>query len=74
LQNHDPEFIKGKLDEIGVAYQPEDMGITWEQVRDGLKHMRDYWQQSGNLWYTIATETEITDEYLDEVQAWISER
>jgi glycerol dehydrogenase-like iron-containing ADH family enzyme len=74
LQNHDPEFIKGKLDEIGVAYQPEDMGITWEQVRDGLKHMRDYSQQSGNLWYTIATETEITDKYLDEVQAWISGR
>jgi glycerol dehydrogenase-like iron-containing ADH family enzyme len=72
LQKNDPEFIRGKLDEIGVAYQPEEMGITWDQVREGLKRMRDYSQHSGNLWYTIATETEITDDYLDKVQAWIS--
>lgn len=72
LQGNNPDFIKGKLDEMAVAYQPEDMDITWEDVRAGLRHMRDYWQESGNLWYTIATETEITDGYLDEVQAWVS--
>jgi glycerol-1-phosphate dehydrogenase [NAD(P)+] len=72
LQGHDPEFIKGKLDEMGVAYQPEDMSITWEDVRAGLRHMRDYWQESGNLWFTIATETQISDGWLDEVQAWVA--
>jgi glycerol-1-phosphate dehydrogenase [NAD(P)+] len=72
LQGNDPQFIKGKLDEMGVAYQPEDMSITWEDVRAGLTHMRDYWKESGNLWYTIATETEITDSWLDEVQSWIT--
>lgn len=72
LQDNDPDFIKGKLDEMGVAYQPEDMNITWGDVRDGLRHMQDYWKQSGNLWYTIATETPITDGWLDEVEAWVS--
>jgi glycerol-1-phosphate dehydrogenase [NAD(P)+] len=72
LQDNDPASIKDKLEEMGVAYQPEDMSITWDDVRAGLRHMKDYWQQSGNLWYTIATETEITDGYLDEVQTWIS--
>lgn len=72
LQGNDPQFIKDKMDSMGVAYQPEDMDITWDDVREGLKHMRDYWKQSGNLWYTIATESEITDEYLDGVQKWLT--
>ena len=72
LQGNDPTFIKGKLDAMGVAYQPEDMSITWEDVRRGLQHMGDYWQESGNLWYTIATDSPIADGWLDEVQAWVS--
>jgi glycerol-1-phosphate dehydrogenase [NAD(P)+] len=71
LQDNDPNFIKGKLDEMGVAYQPEDMGITWDDVDQGLTHMRDYWKTSGNLWYTIATETEITPTFLAAVKNWI---
>lgn len=73
LQGNDPEFIKGKLDAMGVAYQPGDMDITWDDVRAGLRHMRDYWRESGNLWYTVATDTEITDAWLDEVQAWLTQ-
>jgi glycerol dehydrogenase-like iron-containing ADH family enzyme len=72
LQGNDPQFIKGKLDEMGVAYQPEDMSITWGDVRAGLEHMREYWTESGNLWYTIATDTEISDGWLDEAQAWVT--
>lgn len=71
LQGNNPEFIKSKLDEMGVAYQPEDMGITWDDVDMGLTHMRDYWKTSGNLWFTIATETEITPTFLTEVRNWI---
>jgi glycerol-1-phosphate dehydrogenase [NAD(P)+] len=71
LQGNNPDFIKLKLDEMGVAYKPEDMDITWAEVDEGLKHMRDYWKQSGNLWYTIATETKISDEYLADVKRWI---
>jgi glycerol dehydrogenase-like iron-containing ADH family enzyme len=71
LQGNNPDFIKLKLDEMGVAYKPEDMDITWAEVDEGLKHMRDYWKQSGNLWYTIATDTKISDEYLADVKRWI---
>ena len=71
LQGNNPEFIKGKLDEMGVAYQPEDMGVTWTDIRNGLLHMRDYSRISQNLWYTIATETEIDEKQLDEIESWI---
>jgi len=71
LQDNDPDFIKGKLDAMGVAYRPSDMGITWEQVRDGLKNMPAYWETAGNLWYTASVHVPITDEYLDAVQAWV---
>lgn len=72
LQGNDPEFIKGKLDEMGVAYQPKDMGLTWDEVRAGLTHMPEYWNTAGNLWYTAATHLPITEGYLDEVQKWVS--
>ncbi|RJL23178.1 iron-containing alcohol dehydrogenase [Bailinhaonella thermotolerans] len=71
LQGNDPDFIKGALDRIGVAYQPQDMGLTWEEVRAGLRHMPEYHKMAGNLWYTAATHLPITEAYLDEVQAWI---
>jgi hypothetical protein len=71
LQNNDPKFIKGKLDEMGVAYQPEDMDITWTDVRNGLMHMIDYSKESKNLWYTIATETQISSKQLDEIEEWV---
>jgi glycerol-1-phosphate dehydrogenase [NAD(P)+] len=72
LQGNDPEFIKSRLDAIGVAYQPEAMGITWADVRAALKFMPEYWQKAGNLWYTAAVHLPITDEYLDGVQAWLA--
>lgn len=72
LQGNDPGFIKASLDQIGVAYQPEDMGITWADVRAGLKFMPEYWHKAGNLWYTAAVHLPVTDQYLDDVQAWLT--
>ena len=72
LQANDPEFIKARFDRIGVAYQPEAMGITWDEVRAGLKFMPEYWNKAGNLWYTAAVHLPITDQYLDKVQAWLA--
>jgi glycerol dehydrogenase-like iron-containing ADH family enzyme len=72
LQGNDPEFIKSRFDRIGVAYQPEAMGITWDDVRAGLRFMPEYWHKAGNLWYTAAVHLPITDSYLDKVQAWLA--
>jgi len=72
LQGNDPDFIKAQLDRIGVAYQPGDMGITWADVRAGLKFMPEYWHKAGNLWYTAAVHLPVTDNYLDDVQAWLT--
>jgi len=47
------------------------MDITWVDVRNGLKHMIDYSKESKNLWYTIATETQISDKQLDEIEEWV---
>lgn len=72
LQDNDPDFMKAKLDQMGVAYRPEDMGLTWDQVRDGLTYMPEYWEKAGNLWYTAAVHVPITDTYLDQVQKWLT--
>ena len=72
LQGNDPEFIKSRLDAIGVAYQPEAMGIGWSDVRSALTFMPEYWHLAGNLWYTAAVHLPITGTYLDEVQTWLT--
>jgi hypothetical protein len=72
LQGNDPEFIKSRFDAIGVAYQPEAMGLGWSDVRSALTFMPEYWQKAGNLWYTAAVHLPITRTYLDEVQTWLA--
>jgi len=47
LQDNDPEFIKSRFDSIGVAYQPEAMGITWDDVRQGSGFMPEVLAQGG---------------------------
>jgi len=63
LQDNDPEWMKDALDQCGVPYRPEDMGVTWEDCVAALRYMPEYVEQAG-LWYTAAVHYEITDDYL----------
>ena len=64
LQGNDPEWIKQALDQCGVPYLPEQMGIAWDDCVAALHAMKPYAETAG-LWYTAATHYPITDEFIE---------
>ena len=70
LQGNDPERIKSIADRIGVRYRPEDMGVTWDQVGEALRTLKPFVEQAG-LWYTVASERPITEEWIARMRSWL---
>lgn len=70
LQGNDPERIKSVADRIGVRYRPEEMGVTWDQVGEALRTLKPFVEQAG-LWYTVASERPITEEWIARVRDWL---
>lgn len=64
LQDNGPEWIKRALDDCGVPYRPEEMGITWDDCVRALHAMRDYVDTAG-LWYTAASHYAISPGFID---------
>jgi glycerol-1-phosphate dehydrogenase [NAD(P)+] len=71
LQDNRPEWIKEVIERIGVPYHPEEMGIDWDDVARALRSLPQFIEQAG-LWYTVASERPITEEYIDRMRAWLS--
>jgi glycerol-1-phosphate dehydrogenase [NAD(P)+] len=70
LQGNDPEGIKSIADRIGVRYRPDEMGVTWDQVAEALRTLKTFVQQAG-LWYTVASERSISEDYIDRMRRWL---
>jgi hypothetical protein len=47
------------------------MNITWEDVADAMKKLSWYVKEAG-LWYTIASEYKVTDDFIDYVRKKIT--
>jgi glycerol dehydrogenase-like iron-containing ADH family enzyme len=71
LQDNRADWIKEVIERIGVAYRPEQMGVTWDQVAEALRIMPDVVQRAG-LWYTVASERPITEAYIERMRSWLS--
>lgn len=70
MQGNDPDGIRRTLDEVGVPYQPADLGIDWQDLRQALEALPDVVAEAG-LWYTIASARRVTDELFDAFRTWI---
>jgi glycerol-1-phosphate dehydrogenase [NAD(P)+] len=70
LQDNTPEEIRDVIDTIGIAYRPEEMGITWDDVSVALKRLPQTVAQA-DLWYTVASDHVATDAFIDAAKAWI---
>jgi hypothetical protein len=70
LQDNDAEAMRQALDRVGLAYRPEDMGVTWDDVAAALRHAPAYADNAG-LWHTVLAERPITDDYIDRMRNWL---
>ena len=71
LQDNRPDEIRAIADRIGVAYQPEQMGVTWDDVAEALRTLKTFSEGAG-LWYTVASERPITEEWIEEMRTWLA--
>ncbi len=71
LQGNDPERIKAIADRIGVRYRPEEMGVSWDDVAEALRTLKPFVERAG-LWYTVASERPITEDWIARMRDWLS--
>lgn len=67
LQDNHAEEMLQAIQRVGVDIRPEAMGVTWDDVAEALRKLSWYVEQAG-LWYTIASEKPITDDFIDQVR------
>jgi glycerol-1-phosphate dehydrogenase [NAD(P)+] len=72
LQDNKPEEIRAVIDRIGIPYRPADMGITWDDVTEAARRLPEV-IRDGGLWYTVASDREITPDFLAAARKWIEE-
>lgn len=70
LQDNQAEEMLAAIHRVGVDIRPEAMGITWNDVDEALRKLSWYVEQAG-LWYTIASDRLITDEFIEHVRGRI---
>jgi glycerol-1-phosphate dehydrogenase [NAD(P)+] len=55
LQENEPEWVMGLLENLGVLYRPADIGLEAGELRDSLSTLDEFCRQEG-LPYTIISE------------------
>jgi glycerol-1-phosphate dehydrogenase [NAD(P)+] len=71
LQENKPDWIKKVIDRIGVKYQPEHLGLEWDQIAEALRMLPDFVERAG-LWYTVASARRVTDDFIARMRGWLS--
>ncbi len=55
------------LDTMGISIRPEEMQITWEEVRDTLLNLKSFVEEKGYM-YTVANVATIDEEFCDKAR------
>ena len=64
LQDNEPEWVMGLLENLRVLYRPSDIGLEPKELRDSLTSLGEFCRQEG-LPYTIIRETLGTPNAID---------
>lgn len=67
LQENDPEGIIKTIREAGVRINPEELGLTWDEMRKVLLTLKEY-VISENLPYTIIHEKPINEAFIQDLR------
>lgn len=63
LQENKFEEIRDVMNEVGLKYQPSNLGINKESLRLSLLTLKNYITQKPNLWYTIINDAQISEKW-----------
>jgi glycerol-1-phosphate dehydrogenase [NAD(P)+] len=65
LQENRPEWITGLMDDLGLRYQPEGLGIRRHDLVASLEALPEFCARRG-LWYSVIQERAATPGWIDE--------
>lgn len=68
LHEDGAEEMLDTISGIGLDIRPEAMGISWDQLAEGLCAMRSYVHEAG-LWHSIAHDTDISPGFIRDLKA-----
>jgi glycerol-1-phosphate dehydrogenase [NAD(P)+] len=71
LHNDQADEMMRAIHRVGVDIRPEAMNLTWDDVAYTLQHLREFVTEAG-LWYSIAHEAVIADEFIADLQSRIT--
>ena len=66
LQENKPEWIVQLMDDIGLDYRPQSMGIERTDLMASLLALREYVERAG-CWYSVINERPITEGWVAEI-------
>ena len=67
LHEDGAEEMLDTISSIGLDIRPEAMGLTWDQLVEGLKMLRGYVNEVG-LWHSIAHDVNISDGFISDLK------
>lgn len=67
LHEDGAEEMLETISSIGLDIRPEAMGLTWDQLTEGIKAMKSYVNEVG-LWHSIAHDAVISDGFITELR------
>ena len=67
LHEDGAEEMLDTISGIGLDVRPEAMGLTWDQLTEGLKTMKAYVNEVG-LWHSIAHDAAISDGFITDLR------
>jgi glycerol-1-phosphate dehydrogenase [NAD(P)+] len=71
LQDNGAEEMLDAIERVGVPIRPQDMALTWDDVEEALRTVRQYSEQAG-LWYSVLNDRLITEEFIKQVRERLS--
>jgi len=72
LQENKADEILAAIHRVGVDIRPEAMGVTWEEVAEAMRKMKEYTETTG-LWYTIVNDRPITESFIEYIKKRVEE-
>jgi glycerol-1-phosphate dehydrogenase [NAD(P)+] len=72
LQDNRAEEMLDTIERVGVPIRPEDMDLTWDDVAQALRTLRDYVERTG-LWYTVVNDRPITEDFIEAIHDRLSQ-
>jgi glycerol-1-phosphate dehydrogenase [NAD(P)+] len=65
LQESEPDKVTSFMHEVGLKYQPADMGIRRDDLLQSLRNLREYVRSRQHLWYTVINEREMDSVWIE---------